>query len=137
MRRLLPTVAVLTHLVVSLLHGSAHSQLAIALNEWQKAYVIVVIALMPLVALLLVWTRHMQVGLSLLVFSMFGALVFGSYYHYVGISNDHVAHLPPGNAQGLFRTTAMLLVVTEMAAVIVGVLGLRAFRMSRRRNQIV
>jgi hypothetical protein len=33
---------------------------------------------------------------------MFGSLVFGGIYHYIIISPDHVAHLPTGDARGLF-----------------------------------
>jgi hypothetical protein len=56
---------------------------------------------------------------------MLGSLIFGAVYHYVIISSDHVAHLPPGDARGLFRTTALLLVITEAFGVIVGAIGLR------------
>jgi hypothetical protein len=56
---------------------------------------------------------------------MLGSLVFGAVYHYVIISNDHVAHLPPGEARGLFRTTALLLAITEVFGVIVGAIGVR------------
>src|ERR1043165_9661672 len=45
---------------------------------------------------------------------MLGALIFGACYHYLIISPDHVAHLPPGDARSLFRTTALLLEITEI-----------------------
>jgi len=125
MTRSLCAVAVLAHLLVSFVHGSAHSELGVALSLWQKSYVAIVIMAAPLVAATLLWTRHRRAGLLLLTASMAGSLIFGAYYHYVAISPDHVSHLPPGEAQGLFRLTAQLLVVTESLGLVAGLLGLR------------
>ena len=120
------TLVVLAHLVVNLLHGQAHTSLAIELATWQHVYVIVVILLAPLVALALSWTRYARVGVWLLLASMLGALIFGAAYHYIIISEDHVAHLPPGDARGLFRVTALLLLVTETVGVIVAAIIARS-----------
>ena len=121
----LVTVAVLSHLVVSLVHGRAHEALAVGLSSWQNIYVMTVIAIAPLIAMVLTWLRRDRAGLILLLLSMSGSLIFGVIYHYVVVSSDHVSHLPPGNAQGIFRTTALLLVLTELFGVIVAMLGLR------------
>src|SRR5688572_29106382 len=129
MIRSLCTVVVLAHLLVSLVHGYAHTELGVGLSAWQNWYVLIVITVAPLAALILIWTRHRRFGLLLLTVSMAGSLFFGVYYHYVFISPDHVSHLPPGDTQGLFRLTASLLVVTEMFGLIVGLLALR--RVSR------
>ena len=125
---LLSTVAVLAHLVVSMVHGRAHERLAVGLSNWQNLYVLIVIVIAPLIAMVLIWTRLARIGLLLLVISMAGSLVFGVAYHYVVISLDHVSHLPPGDAQGLFRTTALLLVLTELSGILVGWWGLRESR---------
>src|SRR6185295_14125993 len=125
---LLSTLSVLAHLVVSIIHGRAHEGLAVGLSSWQNLYVMIVIVIAPLIAMMLIWTRLARPGLVLLVISMAGALIFGVVYHYVVISPDHVSHLPPGDAQGLFRTTALLLVLTELFGVVVGLLGLRESR---------
>ena len=122
---LLSTVSVVVHLVVSMVHGRAHEQLAVGLSNWQNIYVLTVIVVAPLIAMLLIWTRLARFGLVLLVISMAGSLIFGVAYHYIVISPDHVSHLPPGDAQGLFRTTALLLVLTELFGVAVGLWGLR------------
>src|SRR6185436_312295 len=108
---LLSTLSVLAHLVVSIVHGRAHESLAVGLSSWQNIYVLTVIVIAPLVAMLLIWTRLARPGLVLLVISMAGSLIFGVAYHYVVISPDHVSHIPPGDSQGLFRTTALLLVL--------------------------
>ena len=126
--RMVCTFAVLAHLVVNILHGRAHEALGVGLNTFQNVYVITVILIAPLIAMLLLWTRYARMGLVLLVISMAGSLIFGAIYHYVVVSSDHVSHLPPGDAQGMFRTTALLLILTELFGVIVGVLGLRSKR---------
>lgn len=119
------TVAVLAHLAVTLVHGRAHDSLKVGLNEWQNVYVVVVILIAPLVAMVLVWTRVARLGLWVLLLSMAGSLIFGLVYHYVIISPDHVSHLPPGDAQGLFRMTATLLLLTELFGVGVGSVSLK------------
>lgn len=122
---LVSSAAVLAHLVVSMVHGRAHESLGVGLSTWQNTYVLTVIVIAPLIAMLLIWTRLARFGLLLLVVSMAGSLIFGAVYHYVVISPDHVSHLPPGDAQGLFRTTALLLVLTEVFGLLVGLWGLR------------
>ncbi len=124
---LLSTLAVLAHLVVSIVHGQAHDRLAVGLSNWQNLYVLIVVVIAPLIAMVLIWTRLAHIGLLLLVISMAGSLIFGVAYHYVVISPDHVSHLPPGE-HGLFRTTALLLVLTELFGIAVGWWGLRESR---------
>jgi hypothetical protein len=129
--RIAGTVAVLAHLVVMMFHGQAHDKLAVGLSPWQNIYVLTVIAIAPLVAMLLLWTRYARPGLVVLVVSMAGSLIFGVIYHFIVVSPDHVSHLPPGDAQGLFRMTAVLLMLTELFGVVVGLLGLRSNRVRR------
>ncbi len=62
---------------------------------------------------------------------MFGSLAFGVYHHYVGISPDHVAHLPPGSEQGLFKQTAWLMAAAEAAG-----LGFAAWALLRRTSSV-
>ena len=121
------TLAVLVHLLVVLLHGRAHTELGVGLSNWQQAYVMLVILLAPVVAMVMSWTRLARAGVWLLFLSLLGALIFGGVYHYIVISNDHVAHLPPGDARGLFQVTAVLLLVTETAGVIGAAIILRRF----------
>ncbi|HEY8227755.1 MAG TPA: hypothetical protein VIG25_20965 [Pyrinomonadaceae bacterium] len=123
--RPLCAVAVLAHFGVSFAHGHAHTQLGVGLATWQWYYVYVVITLAPFLALALLWTRRVRVGLVLLMLSMAGALLFGVYYHYVFTSPDNVSHLPLGSAQGLFRATAALLVMTELFGLIIALIGFR------------
>jgi len=101
-------------------------RVGVGLSEWQNIYVITVILIAPLIALLLLWTRYARLGLLVLVISMAGSLIFGVIYHYVVVSPDHVSHLPPGDAAGMFRLTAFLLILTELFGVVVGLFGLRS-----------
>jgi hypothetical protein len=119
------TITVIAHLIVNLLHGRAHTELGVGLTSFQQFYVIAVILLAPLIALLLSWTRHARASLWLLLASMLGSLIFGACYHYIIVSSDHVAHLPPGDARGLFRVTALLLLITEAAGVVLAAIALR------------
>ena len=122
--RLSVTIVALAHLIVNILHGQAHTKLGVGLSNWQQIYVITVVLLAPLVALALAFTRYARAALWILLVSMLGALIFGLCYHYVIISPDHVAHLPAGHARGLFRTTALLLLITEGLGVVVAAIAL-------------
>ena len=126
--QILVTILVLAHLVVNVLHGRAHTDLGVGLTTWQYVFVMTVILLAPLVALVLSWTRYVRAGLWLLFASMLGSLIFGFCYHYIIISNDHVAHLPPGDARGMFRMTALLLLITEALGVILAAIAVRQFK---------
>ena len=123
--RLWVTIVVLVHMVVSVLHGQAHTSLGVGLSSWQQIYVYGVIFLAPLIALAFAFTRHVRAAVWLLLLSMLGSLIFGICYHYIIISPDHVAHLPPGDARGMFRVTALLLVITEAFGVVIATLLLK------------
>lgn len=117
-------VIVLLHALVSAAHGFAHHGLGISLSTFQSAYVLVVITIGPILAAALLSAKRPQAGFLSLVFSMAGSLVFGLYWHYVAMSPDNVFHLPEGNLQTLFRSTAALLMVTEASGVAFGLWGL-------------
>lgn len=119
------TIAVFAHLIVNLLHGQAHTRLGVGLSDWQNVYVLAVILVAPLIAFALSFTRYARAGLWLLLVSMLGSLIFGLCYHYIIISPDHVSHLPAGEARGLFRFTAVLLLITEAFGVVVASRALR------------
>ena len=127
MKRWAGTAVVLAHFAVVMLHGSAHTQLKVGLEPWQTAFVLIVIVVAPLLSAILIWTRFSRFGFGLLSLAMGGALIFGVYFHYLTISPDHVSHLPPGDAQGTFRLTALLLAITEAIGLTIGlVCSLRA-----------
>ena len=119
------TIAVLAHLIVNFLSGQAPTRLGVWRSDWHNVSVLAVILVAPLVAFALSFTRYARAGLWLLLASMLGSLIFGLCYHYIIISPDHVAHLPAGEARGLFRFTAVLLLITEAFGVVVAARALR------------
>src|SRR6187399_773088 len=68
---------ILIHLVISMLHGTAHQGAMVALTAFGNVYVIVVITLAPLVAAALLFTRKQKLGALLLALSMFLSFIFG------------------------------------------------------------
>lgn len=120
------TAFVLIHLVINLLHSRAHTELHIGVSSFQLLFVVGVILIGPLLALVLLWTQRQRLGLMLLTVSMAGACLFGLYYHFVVPSPDHVAHVPEGYWGDLFRTTAVLLALSEALGSVLGFAWLRA-----------
>ena len=124
----LGTVVVAVHGLVNGAHAAAHSELGVEISNWQQAFIVVVIGLSPLVAALLLWTSRAPLGAVILTGSMAAAFVFGVYYHYVAVSPDHVDHLPPGDAQELFRATALFVAASQAMGVVVGLWSRRRLR---------
>jgi Na+(H+)/acetate symporter ActP len=114
------TALIVLRQVVAQLHGMAHDELGVGLAPWQWAFVYTVIAVAPLVALVLYWTRFASFGALLLGISMLAGMLFGIYYHFIAVSPDNVGHLPEGHGQGFFISTAVLLVPIELAATVYG-----------------
>jgi len=131
--RMAIAVLALIHLAVNLWHGNAHTVLAVGLSTWQTAFVFLVILIAPVVAAGLVWTRYHRVGVRLFFLSMLGALLFGLYYHYILVSPDNVAHLPPGStdAHSTFAASAAALAVLEFISALYGAFCLRPSRAPR------
>ena len=98
------------------------------MSKWQETFILVVIGLSPLAAAVLLWTAHARLGAVILAGAMAAAFVFGVYYHYVAVSPDHVGHLPPGDARGLFRASALFVAVTQALGTVVGLWGIRTLR---------
>ena len=121
------TWIIVLHAAALLAHEIAHRRLGVDLALWQAVFAYAVIVAGPLIALVLLWVRP-RAGFALLALSMAGALLFTAYHHYVGISPDHVAHLPPGQARGLFRWTAAALALLEAAGAWAGWRGWRRTR---------
>ena len=118
MTKIALTVLGAVHLVVAIWHGAAHTELAVALSPGQNLFVYGVIVLAPLVAVGLLWTRYVRLGLWLFLSALCASLLFGAYYHYVFISPDNIHHLPAGSAadHAGFVLTAAILALIELAS---------------------
>jgi hypothetical protein len=105
------TAAVLSHLVISLVHGAAHAEAHVPLSRAANLFVFVVILAGPIVGLALTWPAP-RIGNWLIGITMAGSLVFGMVNHFALAGPDHVAHVVL-EWRPLFATTAVLLVLTE------------------------
>jgi hypothetical protein len=120
---------VLVHLVVAVVHGVAHSGAHVPLGPAALAFVIVVIQIGPLAGLAL--TRVLpRGGAAVVAASMAGALLFGVVNHFVLPGSDNVVQVH-AEWRAMFSATAVLLVLTEAGATVVGVM--MAVRRQARR----
>jgi len=67
------TTIVVAHLLVNIAHGLAHRELRVGLPPSGSVFVLVVVLILPLVAMVLVWTAKRRPGLILLSLSMLGS----------------------------------------------------------------
>src|SRR5215813_1837451 len=116
--RIALTALGIIHLMVAIWHGSAHTELGVTLSVAQNLFVYVVIVFAPLVAVALLWTRYVTLGLWLFLTALCASLVFGVYYHYVFVSPDNIHHLPAGTAaaHARFALSAALIAMLELAS---------------------
>jgi|ERR1700687_694498 len=137
MTRIAITALVVIHLVASVWHGDAHTQLAIELPPEKNVFVYVVILIAPIVAAGLVWTRYISVGLWVFVLSMIGALLFGVYHHYILVSPDNIGHLPGGSpaAHSQFVASAAVIALLELASALYGAFCLGSHRLPSRARR--
>ena len=121
-QRLLAAVVV-GHLIVSIVHGAAHSGARIPMTLAANLFIWIVIVAGPLAGLWLSRSRPVAGG-WVVAATMAGSLVFGVVNHFVIVSPDHVSHVAP-EWRLLFAVTAALLVVSEVAGVVVGITSAR------------
>jgi hypothetical protein len=109
-RRLL-AVAVLGHLIVTLLHGAAHAAAHVPVSVAANLFILLIIEIGPLAGLWLA-RSHPRAGGWLVAATMTGSLVFGLVNHFVVSSPDHVNQVA-AQWRMWFASTAVLLVITE------------------------
>ena len=105
---------VLLHLVVSMVHGSAHSGAHIPLSRAANLFVFGVILAGPLLGLALAWPAR-RIGAWVIAITMAGAFVFGVVNHFVLAGPDHVTQVAE-SWRPMFTATAVLLAATEALA---------------------
>jgi hypothetical protein len=106
------TWIVLIHLVVTGLHGWAHTGAVVPVSTTANIFIFTVILVAPLVGIGVLWFFSISAGAWLLALSLAGALIFGVVNHFVLDSPDHVAHIV-AQWRVLFGVTAVLLALTE------------------------
>lgn len=128
------TIFLLIHHMIAVMHGDAHTNIPVILSSWQNIFVYSVIVLVPIIAVALVWTRYATIGLSLLLICMAGSLVFDVYHHYILVSPDNIAHLPPSSPDfhSRFIWTAHALTLLQIVGVVLAAYFLRSNARERR-----
>jgi hypothetical protein len=119
---------VVLHLIVTVVHGSAHGGAAVEQGWAAMAFIFLVIIAGPLVGLAWMWLNP-RAGARLIGITMAASLLFGLINHFIIPGPDHVAHVAAA-WRALFGSTAVMLVVTEAAG---GALGFAYGRSAERR----
>ena len=117
------TAVVIAHLIVSFVHGAAHTRAQVAMSTVANVFIFVVILAGPLVGLLLLW-RAERLGGALIAATLAASFVFGLVNHFLLPGPDHVRHVAE-QARSLFTATAVLLALTEAVGVLLAVRLLR------------
>ena len=123
------TALVLVHLVVSIVHGAAHSAAHVPLSPAASLFVFGVIVAGPLVGLALAWPAE-RIGSWVIATTMAGAFVFGCVNHFVLAGPDHVSQVAE-RWRPIFTATAVLLAAME------GLASALAIRIARRRKIVL
>jgi peptidoglycan/LPS O-acetylase OafA/YrhL len=105
-------VVVLLHLVVSAIHGAAHTGAHVELSQAGTLFVFIVILIGPLVGLVLTWPAR-RIGSWIVAITMAGSFLFGLVNHFLIVGDDHVSHVDP-QWRTLFAATAVMLAVIEL-----------------------
>jgi hypothetical protein len=78
-------LVVLSHIIITGVHGIAHQQLGVSISDFQTAYVFLATLAAPIAVAIMIFLnkpKKIQRGGAWLLFvSMLGSLVFGVVYH--------------------------------------------------------
>jgi hypothetical protein len=117
------TAVVLVHLVLSFVHGAAHSGANVALGLAGNLFVYIVILAGPIVGLLIACLAEApearRRGAWIVALTMSGSLAFGLINHFIIQGTDHVSHVAAA-WRTQFAVTAALLAVVEAAGAAIG-----------------
>lgn len=101
------------HYAVNAAHGVAHGGVPVPLTTTQTAFVVLVVALGPLLSLWLLREDRRTVGWGSLAAFLTASLLFGLLFHYVVASPDHVANVPAGAWKLPFEATAAVVALVD------------------------
>jgi hypothetical protein len=100
------------HLVISFVHGAAHTGAAVPLSPAATLFVWIVILVGPLAGLLVWRWLDARAGAWIVAATLAASFAFGLINHFVIAGADHVSHVAEG-WRVMFGVTAVLLAVTE------------------------
>jgi hypothetical protein len=117
--RIILAAVVVLHLLVSLMHGSAHGTAGVGLNGPSLAFVLIIIIIAgPLFGLAWMW-KNSVAGARIIGVTMAASLLFGLVSHFIIGGPDRVDHVV-AHARTLFEVTALMLVLSEVAGSVLG-----------------
>jgi hypothetical protein len=105
------------HLAINNIHGVMHIPTKVGLNIYQFLFVGIDIMILPLIGLY-VSGRNRTLGNLICILSILGSGLFGTYFHFILISPDHVSQVPLSSIWGyLFHMTAYLISLIDSICV--------------------
>jgi hypothetical protein len=119
-------LVVLSHIIITGVHGIAHQQLGVSISDFQSGYVLLVTLVAPIAAaVMLLFLNKPKIqrgGAWLLLVSMLGSLLFGLVYHVLlpGSVNIFMVMQNSSLNSVVFTSTAILLVIVDGVGTWVG-----------------
>ncbi|HEY2153236.1 MAG TPA: hypothetical protein VGH34_20675 [Vicinamibacterales bacterium] len=113
------TVVVVVHLVLAIVHGTAHTGAQVRLPDLATTFVVVVILAGPLVGIGLTVVNRTAGG-WVVAGVMTASFVFGAVNHFMLHEGDHISQVP-GPWGPLFASTALLLAGTELLGAVLAI----------------
>ncbi len=114
---------VLIHLLLSLWHGAAHTQVPVPLSGAQQAFVGLIIILLPVVGAALLWSRRRRPAALLIGATMLASLIFGFLNHFVLDSADNVVSVPEHVWRHSFVVSAAVIAISESATAVLAAIA--------------
>jgi hypothetical protein len=106
--------------------------LSVGASTWQKAFIAIIIFVVPLVATMMLWSPRRKLGTILLGLSLAGSLGFGVSYHFLIAGPDNALGPFHSGWRSAFQATAVLLALIEAAGFIWCIWILRAGRFGKK-----
>jgi hypothetical protein len=119
-------LVVLSHIILTGVHGITHQQLGVSISDFQSGYVFLVTIVAPMAAAVMLLFLNMpkiqRGGAWLLLVSMLGSLLFGIVYHIVLPSSDNIFTVMQNSSSYslVFTSTATFLLIVEGVGIWVG-----------------
>lgn len=105
------------HLAINNVHGIMHIPNKVGLNIYQFLFVAIDIMILPLIGLN-IFKKNRTFGILICLLSILGSGIFGTYFHFILISPDHVSQVPLTNIWGyLFHITAYFISIIDSICV--------------------
>jgi hypothetical protein len=109
------SLLVVAHIGAVAWHLSVISHTHPGMSVQQVALFTAATSVVPVSALVLLWTRFQRLGALLLLFALSVGLGIGGYEHFLSAGSDNVFRMAPGEWTTPFQVSAALLLLLETA----------------------